>query len=328
MQYKHLNYEQRYTIECMLKQSHSKKSIYTTIGINESTLYRELNRNKKPKGNYNAKYAQKLADERCKEGHVKKHFTKSMQTYIIEKLTKYQWSPEQIVGRAKLEGVEIVSHERIYQFIWQDKSNGGVLYTHLRTSQKKYKKRYGSKSSRGQIPDKVSIEQRPEIVDQKIRIGDFESDLIIGKDHKGALLTIVDRLSGFVLIEDVRSKNMKAVKKATINALAPFKEHLHTITNDNGKEFAMHKEIAKKLNCKVYFAHPYASWERGLSENTNKLVRQYFPKKKSLENIPQNKITQTMKLLNNRPRKKLGYKTPNEVFYLYINQNSKLALAS
>jgi len=327
MQYEHLNFQQRYTIEFMLKQGHSKKAIYTAIEVSESTLYRELKRNSSQRGNYTAKYAQMLADERSKDGHLKKRFTRAMQAYVEEKLKRYQWSPEQIVGRAKLEGFEMVSHERIYQFIWQDKANGGELYKHLRTGQKKYKKRYGSKSSRGQIPDKVSIEERPDIVDKKQRVGDFESDLIIGKNHKGAVLTIVDRHSSFLLMADVGSKEKQAVKKATINLLASYKTHTHTITNDNGKEFAAHKSIAKKLDCQVYFAHPYASWERGLNEYTNKLIRQYFPKNQSLENIPNHKIVQVMNLLNNRPRKKLGFKTPNEVFYQYINQNSNLALA-
>lgn len=327
MNYAHLNFEQRYTIACMLKQKHSKKAIALAINVNESTIYRELKRNSTSQGSYNAKYAQILADERCKAGHFKKYFTTSMENYIVEKLTLYQWSPEQIVGRAKLEGVDMVSHERIYQYIWDDKRNGGNLYKHLRTGQKKYRKRYGSKSSRGQIPDKVSIEQRPDIVDNKERVGDFESDLIIGKNHKGAVLTIVDRHSSFLLMADVGSKEKQAVKKATINLLASYKAHTHTITNDNGKEFTEHKAIAEKLDCQVYFAHPYASWERGLNEYTNKLIRQYFPKNQTLENITNQKITQVVNLLNNRPRKKLGYKTPKEVFYQYINQNSNLALA-
>ena len=316
MIYKHLNYEQRYTIECMLKKGHSKKAIHTTaIEVSESTLYRELKRNSRPRGSYCAKYAQMLADERSKEGHVKKRFTKTMQGHVVERLTKYQWSPEQIVGRAKLQGIEMVSHERIYQFIWQDKTQGGELYKHLRTGQRKYRKRYGSRSSRGQIPDRVSIEERPRIVEERTRVGDFEADLIIGRGHQGAILTLVDRLSNLVLIEPLPGKQMEAVKKATINALAPYKPHLHTITNDNGKELAKHKDIAKKLNCDVYFAHPYASWERGPSENTNKLVRQYFPKDRSLKDVTHQQAIQVMGPLNNRPQKNLGFKTPNEVFY-------------
>lgn len=322
-----MNFEQRYTIECMLKQKQSIAIIAKTISRNESSLHRELRRNKKPRGSYSSHYAQMLADERKKEGHLKKRFTIQMEQYVRDKL-KNQWSPDQIVGKAKKEGIEMVSHERIYQFIWQDKANRGELHKDLRTGMKKYKKRYGSKSSRGQIPNKVSIEQRPKIVEENKRIGDLESDLIIGKDHKGALLTIVDRYSSFLWIADVKGKKKDAVKKATINILASHKQWIHTITNDNGKEFAEHQKIAEKLQCEVFFAHPYSSWERGLNEYTNKLIRQYFPKNKTLENVDQIKINRVIELLNNRPRKKLGYKTPKEVFYQYINQNKKLALAS
>lgn len=301
MKYTQMNFEQRYTIECMFKQGQSKKTIALTIGRSESSVYREINRNSKPRGSYNAKYAQMLADERKKEGHVKTHLTISMQKYIRDKLEQEQWSPEQIVG---------------------------LLYKHLRNAEKKYKKRYGSKDSRGQIPNKVSIEQRPEIVDKKERVGDFESDLIIGKDHKGALLTIVDRYSSFLLIEDVKGKKANMVKKMTINALAPYKKWVHTITNDNGKEFTEHQKIAEKLQCEVYFAHPYSSWERGLNEYTNKLIRQYLPKNKPLDKLEQKYILEIVNKLNNRPRKKLGFKTPKEVFYQYINQNKKIALAT
>jgi len=226
-----MNFEQRYTIECMLKQKQSKSTIASTIGKSETSIYRELKRNCRPRGSYNAKYAQILADERKKEGHLKKHFTPKMQKYIRGKITREQWSPEQIAGRCKQEGIEMVSPERIYQFIWQDKVDGGLLYKHLRNAEKKYKKRYGSKDHRGQIPNKVSIEQRPEIVDKKERIGDFESDLIIGKDHKGALLTIIDRYSSFLLIEDVKGKKADKVAKMTINALAPYRKWVFTIQN-------------------------------------------------------------------------------------------------
>lgn len=291
------------------------------IGVHESTLYRELKRNKGKSG-YFANHAQVLAVERKRDGHVKKRFTPSMERYVRNKLIYYQWSPEQIVGRARLEGMDMVSHERIYQFIWKDKAYGGLLYKHLRNSLKIYKKRYGAKDNRGRIPDKVSIDERPKEVEEKNRIGDFESDLIIGKNSQGALLTSVDRYSSFVVIEDVGSKRSAMVAKKTINALAPFKRWICTITNDNGSEFSDHKHIAEKLECKVYFAHPYSSWERGLNEYTNKLIRQYFPKKKSLKNLDQKYIIEVMEKLNTRPRKKLGFKTPKEIFYGYIKQHS------
>lgn len=326
MQHKQMNFEQRYALERLLKKKQTRAFIASTIGVDQSTIYRELKRNSRPRGSYNAKYAQMLADERKREGHVKQRFTKKMERYVRDKLENFQWSPEQIVGRARLEGVEMASHERIYQFIWKDKANGGLLYKNLRNSSKKYKKRYGAKDSRGRIPDKTSIDERPEEVEKKERIGDFESDLIIGKNHQGALLSSVDRYSSFVLIEDVGGKRPAMVAKKSINALAPFKKWVRTITNDNGYEFREHKRIAEKLDCKVYFAHPYSSWERGLNEYTNKLIRQYFPKGKSLKQIEQSYIVEVMEKLNNRPRKKLGFKTPKEVFYGYIRQNSKLAL--
>ena len=326
MEYKHLNYEQRYTIECMLKSGYKKKEIFKTLGISESTLYRELSRNKRKRGSYNAKYAQMLSDERLKEGHYKHKFTAYMKKLVDEKI-KMDWSPDQITSWCKRKGIDMVSHERIYQYIWEDKRNGGSLYKHLRTGQRKYKKRYGSKFSRGQIPDKVSIDQRPEIVNKKSRIGDFECDLIVGKNHKGALLTIVDRRSCFLIVENTKGKKADIVAKKLINALAPYKQWVKTITNDNGKEFSEHKKIADKLDCDVYFAHPYSSWERGLNENTNKLLRQYFPKNKTLENVDQNYLNYVVDLLNNRPRKNLGYKTPKEVFYQYIYKNKKLALS-
>ncbi|QTD36353.1 IS30 family transposase [Polaribacter batillariae] len=327
MNYKQLTFEQRYSIELMLKAKISKKEIIKSLCINESTFYRELKRNSKPR-TYSAKHAQKLADERKKEGHYKTIFSTEMKKIIKEKMIKFQWSPEQIVGWCKLKAIQMVSHERIYQYVWQDKRQGGLLYKELRTGQKKYKKRYGSKSNRGQIPDKVSIEKRPKIVELKERVGDLESDLIIGKDHKGALLTIVDRYSSFLWIENVTGKKADMITKMTINTLAPHKKWVRTITNDNGKEFAGHKKIAEKLNCDVYFAHPYSSWERGLNEYTNKLIRQYFPKNEHLDNVKQKDIFETVNKLNNRPRKKLGYRTPKEVFYQFINQNQKLALGT
>lgn len=324
MKHKQLNYEQRYSIELMLRSKVKKKEIINTLKVSESTFYRELSRNSR-KSSYNAKHAQMLADERKREGHYKVKFSFTMERIVKEKI-QLEWSPEQIVGWCKLEGVEMVSHERIYQFIWADKHRGGVLHSFLRTGQKKYKKRYGSKSTRGQIPNKVSIEKRPKEVDEKNRIGDFESDLIIGKNHKGAFLTIIDRYSSFLLVEDVRGKKAEKVTKHTINALAPFKKWVHTITNDNGKEFAGHETIAAKLDCSVFFAHPYSSWERGLNEYTNKLIRQYFPKNKSLLDVDIKEIVEATEKLNNRPRKKLGFKTPKQVFYQYIYLNQKTCI--
>jgi IS30 family transposase len=325
MKHKQLTFEQRYAIEHMLKEKHSKKSIITTLGLVESTFYRELKRNSK-KRVYNAHHANMLAVERRKTGHYKTVFTSVMEKTIKDKLENNQWSPEQIVGWCKTKNINMVSHERIYQFVLKDKLAGGLLFKHLRTGQKIYKKRYGSKDRRGIIPNKVSIDDRPVIVQNKERAGDFEIDLIIGANHKGALLTIVDRKTSFVLIEPLKSKGAAEVTKAVYNALIPYKKWAQTITSDNGKEFALHEQIAAKLKLSYYFAHPYSSWERGLNEYTNKLIRQYFPKQMELDKVSIQDTLLVMNKLNSRPRKIYGFKTPNYLFSKYIYEN-KLAFS-
>lgn len=317
--YKQLTFEQRYTIELMLEQTISKARIALTIGRSESTLYRELKRNRTNRGLYRADYAQMLANERKKEGHYKTFFSEKMKGIIIKKLTKEQWSPEQITGWCQAQGIDMVSHERIYQFIWQDKKQGGTLYQHLRHGSKKYRKRYGINDKRGGIKGRVSIEKRPEIANNKNRVGDWEMDLIVGKYHKGTVLTLVERKTGFALLTPTDGKKASSIKKQAINILAPYKEMVHTITNDNGKEFSLHKEISEKLQADIYFCHPYASWERGLNEYTNKLIRQYLPKKSDLRNINTDYLGLITSKLNNRPRKNLGFKTPVEVFMNNFN---------
>jgi len=325
MKNKHLTYEQRYGIEVMLKTKITKKEIYESLGISVCTFYRELKRNSKSRS-YDAKHAQMLADERKREQHMKTYFTSSMQQLIDLKLQLY-WSPEQIKGWCDKHNIEMVSHTRIYQYIKQDKASAGDLYKFLR-HKKRYKKKYGSTNKRGKIPDKVPIENRPKEVEEKQRIGDWEIDLIIGKGHKGAQLTLVDRMTSFTLIQTVTSKRAEEVQKAIVLALDPYKDVVRTITNDNGKEFALHKLTSKQLNTQVYFCNPYASYERGLNEYINKLIRQFYPKEMELNNIKQSRNLEIMELLNKRPRKKLNYKTPEQVFFINLElEKQKLALA-
>jgi len=203
-----------------------------------------------------------------------------------------------------------ISHETVYQHILKDKKNGGNLYTHLRRSGKKYKKRCGAKDTRGSIKNRTPISERPPEMEKKERLGDWEGDTVIGKNHKGALVTLVDRVSKETLIAKVNTRKADAVANAVINLLKSNNYPVETITFDNGKEFAYHERIAKKLKAAVYFAEPYSSWQRGLNENTNGLIRQYFPKGSSFEGIEQEDIKQVMEKLNNRPRKGLGFATP------------------
>jgi len=318
--YKQLTCEQRYAIRILKEKDFLQKDIAESIGVNKSTISRELKRNSGQRG-YRPKQAQRKAVERRRDKsppRIGKDIWDKVTTHLKE-----DWSPEQISGRLKETDNILISHEWIYQFILKDKQTGGDLYTHLRCKLKR-KKRYGSNERRGIIKNRRSIEERPAIVDTKERIGDWEADTVIGKAHKGALVSLTERRSKLSLIYKVERKTADLVKEAMSKLLLPLKEIVHTITSDNGKEFAMHEKTAKILETDFYFAHPYASYERGLNENTNGLIRQYFPKDRDFRSIKDEEIIMAMKKLNNRPRKTLGYLTPNEVFF----KNYKIALTT
>jgi len=313
MNYKQLIDSQRYQIESYLKAGYSQNKIAKALGVNKSTISRELKRNGK-KRCYNAAFAIAVSKERRVEAYKQTTFNSNMQRYINNKLINHQWSPEQIKGRCDLKGIDMVSIERIYQYIYENQSQGGYLYKHLRTARRWRKKRLHRKHQRGQIPNRMMIDQRPEVVDIKARFGDWEVDTIIGKNHKSAILTLTERKSQFELMAKTNGTKAISVKKQMINLLAPFKQLVKTITSDNGKEFALHQEIANKLQADFYFANPYSPWQRGLNEYQNKLIRQYLPKKTDFNTITQQNIIMIISKLNSRPRKSLGYKTPNEVF--------------
>jgi len=232
----------------------------------------------------------------------------------VERLLRQDWSPEQIAGRLKLDKQPTVSHECIYLYVYADKRRGGTLHRHLR-SQKKQRKRYSGYIRRGQIPNRTSIDKRPQIVASKGRFGDWEADTIVGARHKGGILSVIERKSKLTRLRKLATKGAAEMKDNSIELLAPLAAKVHTITVDNGKEFCDHELIAAGLQARVYFAHPYASWERGLNENTNGLVRQYFPKKYDFDRITHCDVQYVEDQLNNRPRKTLGYRTPNEVFF-------------
>ena len=279
--------------------------------MNKSTISRELKRNCDKRNNkYNSDLAHRKAQGRKKgKLHAQKLTYKMCKR--IRKLLKRGFSPEQIAGRERLEGREIVSHETIYRWIWWDKRRGGDLHKFLRRQGRKYAKRGSKNAGRGFIPNRVDIDERPEIVDKKLRFGDLEIDTIIGKNHKGAILTINDRVTGRVWIRKLQGKEAIPVAKVTAWALRKVKRLIHTITADNGKEFAKHEEIAQKLKINFYFCKPYHSWERGANENTNGLIRQYIPKGTDFSEVTAKQIKWIENKLNNRPRKRLGYFTPN-----------------
>jgi len=312
-QYTQLTQEQRYQIYAFMKAHFSKTEIASEIGVHKSTVSREIKRNRGKKG-YRPKQAHCMSVERRTKAYKYIKLTPQV-IALINACIRQDFSPEQISGFLSRIHYLRISHETIYQHILNDKIKGGTLYRHLRLSHKKRRKRYGSHDRRGQIQGRVSIDERPAIVDARERIGDWEIDTIIGKKYKRALLSLVERKSKFTLIRKLPKKRADLVAEAAIDLLNPYKEKVCTITADNGQEFAHHDSIKEQLHTAVYFAHPYHAWERGLCENTNGLIRQYFPKGMSFETITEEHVHVVMNRLNNRPRKTLGYKTPNEVFF-------------
>jgi transposase, IS30 family len=321
----HLTLEQRYKIEAYVSLGKKISEIAAYVGKCDSVISREIKRNSdKRSGIYKSELANKKAISRHKIKHKKCTFNATVEANVLYYLGK-DFSPEQIVGKAKLEKKEMVSMERIYQYIWLDKRKGGVLYKHLRTNGKKYKKRGHLKDTRGLIAGIVDIDKRPAIVEAKDRLGDLEIDLVIGQNHKGALLTINDRASGLLFMEKIESKEASLVESKAMEILQEWKFLIKTITSDNGKEFSNHKNIAEGLEIDYYFAKPYHSWERGANENLNGLVRQYFPKKTNFEKITKEETDRVVNILNNRPRKRFGYKTPIEIFAQKLDKLMEVA---
>ena len=313
--YRQLTYGQRCQIYALKKRGFSNRQIGEDLIMSHTTVGRELHRNSGQRG-----YRCKQAEEKCQnrrhaaEGKHRK-LTPALIRLIGDKLTALQLSPEQIAGwLADLGGVT-VSHETIYQHIWRDKRAGGDLWKNLRRKTRRYQKRGSDgKTSRGRIPGRIDIDQRPAVVERRSRIGDWEADTIIGANGTGAIVSLVERKSRKTMLVKVGRKTAKAVKSAIVASLRPHKNKTRTITFDNGKEFTLHQKIGKSLKADTFFAKPYHSWERGTNENTNGLVRQYFPKKSDFAMITQGDVRRVERILNNRPRKCLDFKTPNQVF--------------
>ncbi|MBS3752370.1 MAG: IS30 family transposase [Anaerolineales bacterium] len=310
MTYKQLTQCQRYQIKVLLKSGKTQTEIAEAIGVHKSTISRELKRNKGKRG-YRPKQAHRKATSRRKQNQ--KRIQPQTWSWIEEKIRE-DWSPEQITLWMNEHRDDSVSHEWIYLYIYADKRAGGKLHKHLRC-QKKRRKRYGSNDRRGKIPDRVSIEERPAVVEERKRLGDWEADTMLGKKNSYALVTLVERKSRFTLLKKIDNRTAEAAKNAIVQMLKPYPTKTLTITCDNGKEFADHQEIAEELDTDVYFAHAYASWERGTNENTNGLVRQYFPKGSDFSKITDEDTQFAKNRLNTRPRKCLDIMTPEMVFF-------------
>lgn len=314
MSNQHLTYGERSTIATLKRKNRSITSIAATLERATSTISREISRNSNPDGSYTAAAAQKRAATRaaaaaCRSSRI----GTERWEYVEKRLTEEQWSPEQIAGRMRHDGLKPISHEGIYQYILRDKAKGGSLHTHLRHKFRSYRRRGSPRERRGRIPNQRMIGTRPHVVEERTRFGDYEMDTVIGRPSGETLVTIVERRSRHTLVLKAADKSALAVTTAIVTALLPYRGSIHTLTYDNGKEFANHAFIDGVLGGTGYFANPYHSWERGLNENTNGLIRQYFPKRTDFGKVTESEVHEVQDKLNNRPRKCLGWRTPNEI---------------
>ena len=308
----HLNETQRYTIFRMQRAGKTQTEIALAIGTSQATVSKELKRNSTSNGRYSPKMAQIFAQDAKKRSHQRRKLTAKMETFIREQITKKQWAPQQIKGYCNVNGIPMVSVEWIYHFIRKDKANGGTLYKHCR-HQMKHRKRYVGAGVK-HIPNRVSIHERPHIVEYRTEFGHFEMDLI--QNGKDFIIVIVERMSRYLFMTRLpKGKNAKEVAKYVIKILKPYKKYIKSITTDNGGEFSQHLLIAKILNTKVFFTDPYSSWQKGTVENTNKLIRQYIPKDMDISKLSYNQIILIQNKLNYRPRKVLFFDTPASIFY-------------
>lgn len=313
--YQQLSSEERFYIWQALRDGATQVEVARALDRHPSTICREIKRNKYARCHiYTYYWAMVIWRLRKRWANKKKHrkLTPEIESMIVE-LIKQRLSPEQVSGYLKIHHGVSISHETIYRFIASDPRRKARLKPYLRHG-KKRRKRYGSGIGASCIPNRISISERPKIVQEKHRLGDWEVDTVIGQDRKSVLVTLVDRSSLFTLCSRVYSRTAKVVADAIIRLLKPYKNKVETLTFDNGSEFVQHTRIAQALEAQTYFAHPYASWERGINENTNGLLRQYFPKKTDFRNISWKQVKDAVDNLNNRPRKTRGYLTPNQMF--------------
>jgi transposase, IS30 family len=313
--YHQLSQQERYTITAFVIARKSKADIARELKRSPSTIGRELKRNKTHHdGFYRAELANSYARGRRHCSRRGSHFSPSQMKQVVE-LLEQDWSPEQISNHIKLEGSFLISHETIYHFILKDKKNGGNLYKHLRIMPKLRRKRYNSHDSRGILVGKRHISARPASVENRKIAGHWEGDTVIGRDLHHCILTLVERKSGFVIIKKMQSRTEAAVTWSALAAIREHEQSFKTITFDNGSEFNDYKILERTFPIKCYFATPYHSWERGTNENTNGLIRQYIPKGACMKNISQRFCNKIAFILNSRPRKRHGFKTPFEVYY-------------
>lgn len=314
--YTQLSAEERNRLSTLVQQGLSIRKVAFALGRSPSTISREIKRNiYSSQHSYRSEDAQRIAKRR-KSARARNSKVGYYELRWIKAKLNMQWSPEQIAARIKMELNFSVSHEWIYQWIYKDKKAGGSFYKNLRRSHRKNKKRYGS-SRRSKYPNEKSIDYRPDVVDLRARIGDWEGDTIVGPRALSGVVSLAERITNLARLALLQQRHSNSVRRSVVDLLNNTEGPKHTITFDRGLEFSLHEKIQKEASIQVYFAHAYSSHERGTNENLNGLIRQYFPKKTDFSKIKPVEVRKVEWLLNNRPRKKLNFMTPFEVYYGY-----------
>lgn len=310
--YKHLSTEERYQIYSLMQAKHSLTEIALLLGRHRSTISREINRGRGQRG-YRAEQACHKAQERSLGSRNAKRIAPWVWPEVAFCLS-IEWSPEQIASKLP------VSHKSVYLHIYANKAQGGKLHKGLRSQKPRRKRHLCGRDRRGQISNRRPIADRPAHVDNRSQVGHWEGDTLIGAGHQQAIVTLVERKSGYAKLSKVSNKSAALVSQAIESALKPLLARVKTLTVDNGKEFAYHQKVDQALGIQTYFADPYCSWQRGSNENYNGLLRQYIPKKRRLETVTDEELAMIENRLNHRPRKRLGFKTPHEVFFASVNR--------
>lgn len=315
MSYRQITFAERYTLGLLHRQGHAPAAIARVLSRHRSTIHRELQRNSATAdGGYRPQLAQYYTNGRRRKSRRNSQFGPAA-WQLVESLLRQDWSPEQIAGRLRRDRTLAISHETIYRHVWADRHAGGDLYRHLRGAQKQRRKRYGRYDSRGRLAGKRLITTRPAVVATRRRIGDWEIDTVLGAGQAApCVVTVVERRTGYLLVGKLAARTTHAMRRRLPQLIRREPRRVHTITADNGTEFHDYAAIEQLTGVRFYFATPHHAWERGTNENTNGLLRQYLPKGKSMADLTQSDCNQLARKLNRRPRKRLGFRTPEECY--------------
>ena len=314
MQYHQITSEERYAIAALRRQGYSSRAIARDLQRAPSTVSREVRRNRSADGAYSAFKA--CSRTRGRRSRSRRNERVTAETWeLVERYLRLDWSPEQVAGFLRAWGILRISHETIYVHVWREKRAGGKLWTHLRQAGKKRRKRYGAYDSRGRLAGKRHISERPAEAEKRKVVGHWEIDTVMGCEHgRNSVITLVERATGYLVMGKLTRHCAAEATTRIVELIARDAGAFRTITADNGTEFHSYALVEAATGARFYFATPHHSWERGTSENTNGLARQYLPKRQSMAHVTQADCDAIAKKLNSRPRKRLGYRTPEECY--------------